>query len=390
MPPSETPGDDWAPTDWDRIKALYSLMRYGRYKSKIDRDRIGPINSWSQVKRLWNSPGELSEEAVSYWQEQAGREFDRGAEALLAGDLGEYQSSLTKSLAYYGAAAAADVAPKTVGGMFLDAVSLGRGTLTTKGALYLIRALRSIKGVRYVPGVTKTLDAGELVARSYSTPASKLFTTRKAAKLASLAARNRPWEQIRLPHREPIEPIDWSKLERDRPHARPLQSKSATRSERERASLGKPPTRLHRPLQRREPMASYSLIDPVKLASWSLETMTRQPKTSYEPFKPVTKRLHTLENRAAERDRVHRWVNELHREYNQGTFAHATSGNPWRNKQYGTGALKPVTLSSRPTESTLSSTEWRNLQRFAASRSRMSRPQYSDPLRAAANQLRGS
>lgn len=259
-------------------------------------------------KKAFYSPKKLKQEAKPFWEEQAGRAYDRGHKyQKMPGAYNKYRAFLRKSdaLAYYGAAAASKLGPNNLAELALDIASMGRGSLATRIAGKAVSFLRGTRTVARSSTIKRGIDSVEKAAKAWSKPSSKLFKGRKAVKLDTTAARSLrghkstvsevPFHKTKITPRTPFSQHPWSQIPVS---TRQKQIKTVT------------------PIRQRGP--SYSFLDQVKVADWKLQSMRKTVKPKSRPYDPSMSTINLLkgiekraEARVAEERRMRTLLNRF-------------------------------------------------------------------------------
>jgi hypothetical protein len=144
-------------------------------------------------KKTFYYPKKLKKEALPFWEDKAGGEFNRGhIYQKKPGAFNKYMAFVHKSnaLAYYGAAAASKLAPNNLATLALDIVSMGRGSVLTRVVGKSVALLRGTRTVARSSRAVQGLDSVGKATKAWSDTGSKLFKGRKAVKLGTVAARS--------------------------------------------------------------------------------------------------------------------------------------------------------------------------------------------------------
>jgi hypothetical protein len=95
----------------------------------------------------------------------------------------------------------------------------------------------------------------------------------------------------------------------------------------------------YRRARTRQTTPSFSYLDPVKVADWSLQTHrdpVRKPTPPSDPFMPVTKRLQQIENRAQNRIREQNRINSLMNKFEKSiSRPHPVNAHQQMRQKYG-------------------------------------------------------
>jgi hypothetical protein len=327
-----------------------------------------------RLKKAFYYPKKLKQEATPFWEEQAGREYSRGHKyQKMPGAFNKYMAFHHKSnaLAYYGAAAASKLGPNNLATLVLDIASMGRGSLLTKAVGKGVGFLRGTRVVARSSTIKRGIDSVAKAAKAWSNPSSKLFKARKAVKLGTVAARSLhgnksrvsdvPIHQRKVTPRTPFSQHPWSQI--------PVPAK-------------RKPVKKVRSRQQRGP--SYSFLDQVKVADWTLQSMHKPSKRKvhrYDPFMSTTDRLRRIEKRAearvAEERRIRTLLNRFERSISKPQSFNA---HKQMRQKYGAkiDAIAKRTPKFTPGSAYMSPQDWRSLQKKGgisqSFKSPMSRP----------------
>ena len=128
-----------------------------------------------KLKDAFYYPKRKKREAIKFWGKAGGSTYDKG-HALMRkpGVWNKIKGWLYKypgALGAYGAESAAHLAPNNLATAGLDIVSMGKGTLATKGVVKGIQLLRGAKAAQKSgSALAKTLRVGAKAAKDWSQP----------------------------------------------------------------------------------------------------------------------------------------------------------------------------------------------------------------------------
>jgi hypothetical protein len=295
------PGVKKEPTLWDSI-GDWAIKYHDYYPRKINRDA---------VQFMDRAGSEYFDEARALVKKKGGYHRLSSLERVKVDALNALSGG-----SYYVSSVAKYLGPKTGTDWIVDVAAIGSG-----GAGLLTKAPTAAK----IP--VKALEAihtGKLLHR-----AAKIREIFGSPKLRSNQTAGL------IPRPKWVHPIDYIKIEYPdsmKPRSRPRQR-----------NISRPSG------------PSYSFLDPVKVADWSLRYGQRSasPATNrYNPFMSTVDRLKQLERQAMDREKTQQWLRKVDQDLQRGIKYQTPEQRRAMEKRYGVDSIakswKPTPVPTKP------------------------------------------